>query len=407
MGIFDKLFGTNKNNETTPKQTQEIKKEDISTPTNSREDKLQAISRMKCLVCGKSVKDYRGLSSHIIQKHQITLKQYYDKYLKHEGEGICAECGKETNFCNIHAGYGKFCCCSCSAKNIETRNNCKKTCLEKYGVDNPSKADVIKDKIFKEQIEKYGGIGFASKSLLQKQRETMVKKYGVEAAAQSEEIMNKMKKTNLERYGAENVFASEIMREKIKETMIERYGVDNPSKSIEIMENRNKTNLKRYGFKSPMKNEHVKEKNKQIINSPEARKKSYETRMKNDSFKISKVEKELEIELRKLFPDLKIQYKSKEYPFHCDYYVPELDLYIEYNGTWTHGFHFFDENNQEDLNKLEKWKNKNTKYYNSAIKTWTQRDILKLNTAIENNLNYIAWFNQEQAYEWLLKFNGG
>lgn len=404
MGIFDKLFGTSKNNEISPKPIQEIKKEDVS---NSREEKLQAINRMKCLVCGKSVKDYRGLSSHIIQKHQITLKQYYDKYLKQEGEGICAECGKETNFCNIHAGYGKFCCCSCSAKNIETRNNCKKTCLEKYGVDNPSKADVIKDKIFKEQIEKYGGIGFASKSLLQKQRETMVKKYGVEAAAQSEEIMNKMKKTNLERYGAENVFASEIMREKIKETMIERYGVDNPSKSIEIMENRNKTNLKRYGFKSPMKNEHVKEKNRQIINSPEARKKSYETRMKNDSFKISKVEKELEVELRKLFPDLKTQYKSKEYPFHCDYYVPELDLYIEYNGTWTHGFHFFDENNQEDLNKLEKWKNKNTKYYNSAIKTWTQRDILKLNTAIENNLNYIAWFNQEQAYEWLLKFNGG
>ena len=407
MGIFDKLFGTSKNNETPPKQTQEIKKEDISTPTNSREEKLQAISRMKCLVCGKSVKDYRGLSSHIIQKHQITLKQYYDKYLKQEGEGICAECGKETNFCNIHAGYGKFCCCSCSAKNIETRNNCKKTCLEKYGVDNPSKADVIKDKIFKEQIEKYGGIGFASKSLLQKQRETMVKKYGVEAAAQSEEIMNKIKKTNLERYGAENVLASEYGKSKYKETMIKKYGVDNPSKSTEIMENRNKTNLKRYGFKSPMKNERVKEKNKKIINSPEARKKSYETRMKNDSFKISKVEKELEVELRKLFPDLKTQYKSKQYPFHCDYYVPELDLYIEYNGTWTHGFHFFDKDNQEDLDKLEKWKNKNTKYYNSAIKTWTQRDILKLNTAIENNLNYIAWFNQEQAYEWLLKFNGG
>ena len=46
MGIFDKLFGTSKNNETTPKQTQEIKKEDISTPTNSREDKLQAINRV-------------------------------------------------------------------------------------------------------------------------------------------------------------------------------------------------------------------------------------------------------------------------------------------------------------------------------------------------------------------------
>ena len=406
MGIFDKLFGI-KNNETTPKQTQEIKKEEMSTPTNSREEKLQAISRVKCLVCGKDVKNHRGLSSHIIQKHQMTPKQYYDTYLKKDGEGICPECGKETTFWGIHAGYGKFCCPSCSAKNIETRNNFKKTCLERYGVENVFQQEDIKNKIFKEQIEKYGGIGFASESLLQKQRKTMIEKYGVEAAAQSEEIMNKIKKTNLERYGAENILASEYGKSKYKETMIKKYGVDNPLKSTEILENRNKTNLKRYGFKSPMKNEYVKKKNRQVINSPEAKKKSYETRMKNGSFKISKVEKELEIELRKLFPSLKTQYKSKEYPFHCDYYVPELDLYIEYNGTWTHGFHFFDEDNQEDLNKLEKWKNKNTKYYNSAIKTWTQRDLLKLETAIKNHLNYVVWFNQEQAYDWLLKINGG
>lgn len=28
------------------------------------------------------------------------------------------------------------------------------------------------------------------------------------------------------------------------------------------------------------------------------------------------------------------------------------------------------------------------KYYNSAINVWTNRDILKFNTAINNNLNY-------------------
>lgn len=46
MGIFDKLFGNSKNNEVAPKQTQEIKKEEVLTPTNSREEKLQAISRV-------------------------------------------------------------------------------------------------------------------------------------------------------------------------------------------------------------------------------------------------------------------------------------------------------------------------------------------------------------------------
>ena len=46
MGIFDKLFGTSKNNETTPKQTQEIKKEEVATPTNSRERKITSNSRV-------------------------------------------------------------------------------------------------------------------------------------------------------------------------------------------------------------------------------------------------------------------------------------------------------------------------------------------------------------------------
>lgn len=30
--------------------------------------------------------------------------------------------------------------------------------------------------------------------------------------------------------------------------------------------------------------------------------------------------------------------------------------------------------------------------------------INKLNTALENHLNYIAWFNEEQAYDWIEKY---
>ena len=60
-------------------------------------------------------------------------------------------------------------------------------------------------------------------------------------------------------------------------------------------------------------------------------------------------------------------------------YVEDKDLYIEYNGTWTHGNHMFDINNENDLKLLNIWKEKsiNHKYYNTAIYVWTILDLEK------------------------------
>ena len=44
---------------------------------------------------------------------------------------------------------------------------------------------------------------------------------------------------------------------------------------------------------------------------------------------------------------------------------------------------------------LSIWKNKNTKYYNNAIETWTIRDVKKRNIARENNLNYLEIFSND------------
>ena len=356
---------------------------------------------MKCEICGKETNGYVGLVSHL-HLHNISSKEYYDKYLKQEGEGKCSECGKETVFKGIKYGYRDFCCCRCSTLNKKTQEKRKNTNLEKYdvesttqlqstknkiretnlkrlGVDVPAKSKIVQNKMAKTNIERYGHKApMQSKSIQEKAVKTNLKRRGVKYPGQSEEVKEKIRKTNLERYGAENVFASEIIKEKIKET-----------------------NLKRYNAETWRKSEIGRETLREITSSKEFKQKCYDTKKKNNTFNKSKIEKELEVELRKIFPDLKTQYKSKVYPFACDYYVPELDLYIEYNGTWTHGSHFFNENNQEDLKTLELWKNKNTKYYESAINVWTKSDLNKLEIAIQNNLNYIAWFNKEQAYDWM------
>ncbi|MCR4286048.1 MAG: endonuclease domain-containing protein [Candidatus Kaiserbacteria bacterium] len=71
-----------------------------------------------CLVCNKG---FKRLGGHVIDAHKMTSKQYYDKFLKLEGEGCCLMCGKETKFSASYKrakrkGYDRFCSISCSTK---------------------------------------------------------------------------------------------------------------------------------------------------------------------------------------------------------------------------------------------------------------------------------------------------
>lgn len=376
---------------------------------------------MKCLICGKEIGN-KGFSSHL-KTHDITSKQYYDNYLKKDGEGICQECGKETHFNKLSKGYYTFCSTKCLNNNEAVSNLKKETYIKKYGVDNPAKAGVVKDKIKQTNLERYGAeCTLASETIKERIKETNLERYGVENPFQSEEVKEKIKQTNLERYGVENPIQSPIVKEKIKQTNLERYGTEYGFQNENIKTKIKETHIQKYngiGNQSKIIKEKIQttciekygvtnilitEKVKKLAHSKEAQQKSYNTKKKNHTFTSSRPEKELEIELRTIFPNLKTQYKSEVYPFDCDFYIPSLDLYVEYNGTWTHGGHFFNENNKDDLKTLELWKNKNTKYYRNAIETWTKRDVLKLNTAIKNNLNYIAWFNKEQAYDWIEKY---
>ena len=119
----------------------------------------------------------------------------------------------------------------------------------------------------------------------------------------------------------------------------------------------------------------------------------YETKLKNGTLNTSIIEDKIKNYLIEHNIEFKQQYKSKEYPYSCDFYFPAKDLYVEIQAHWTHGGHPYNENNIEDINVIEKWKAKNTKYFNNAINTWTVRDVNKRNTAIQNNLNYIEIFS--------------
>lgn len=124
--------------------------------------------------------------------------------------------------------------------------------------------------------------------------------------------------------------------------------------------------------------------------------KKYQTRKRNNSFKESEKENDVYRLLLQKYKktDIKRQYNDKNrYPFNCDFYIESIDTFIEYNGSWTHGGHPFNEQNDEDQKLITIWKNKNTKFYNNAIETWTIRDVKKRNTALKNKLNYYEFWN--------------
>ena len=85
----------------------------------------------------------------------------------------------------------------------------------------------------------------------------------------------------------------------------------------------------------------------------------------------------------------------------CDFYIQELNLYIEYQGNWTHGLKPFT-NIKADNDKLIYWKKKakTSKYYQIAIKVWTQLDPLKRETANKNKLNWLEFFTINEFLAW-------
>lgn len=87
-------------------------------------------------------------------------------------------------------------------------------------------------------------------------KRTCVERFGVENAFQSEEIKKKIRQTNKTRYGKEYPGQVESIKEKKRQTLMEHYGVDVPLKCKDLVEKSEATTIARYGYnrvaKSPL-----------------------------------------------------------------------------------------------------------------------------------------------------------
>ena len=149
------------------------------------------------------------------------------------------------------------------------------------------------------------------------------------------------------------------------------------------------------------RSEKTREKLRLIQLSKEHQEKIIKTKRKNNTFNTSKSEQIITTLLKDKFSDILCQYKSEKYPFNCDFYIPSLDLYIEFQGHWTHGNRPY-KNTEDDNTIVNRWKEKakSSKFYENAIETWVIRDPKKRHIAIENNLHWIEFFTFDEFMDW-------
>ena len=175
---------------------------------------------------------------------------------------------------------------------------------------------------------------------------------------------------------------------------------------INIENKRIKTNLQKYGVKYfILSNEYKKYYNDKTWLNNKINK-ELTTKKKNTTYNKSKEEDLIYHELNNKFGDVKRQYKSKQYPYPCDFYIPSKKLYIEYQGFWTHGKEPFNNNDINHIKLLNEWKEKsiNKPQYKRAYITWSEKDVNKRKTAKDNNLNWIEFFSKEEFDLWIHKY---
>ena len=282
------------------------------------------------------------------------------------------------------------------------RNKCKRTCLEKYGYEYPIQSDEIKELIKQHNLIKYGETHPCKTEYYRKLLSDIIS---------SKEVQDKIKKTCLEKYGVDNPFKSKEIQDKIKLTNLEKYGVDNPFKSKDIQDKIKLTNLEKYGYEYAIQSEKIKNKSKHTClekygyeyaaQAKEIIEKIHKTKKKNGSYGKSNEEDYVYSVLVDIYgkDNVERQYSSDLYPFACDFYIISKDLYIEYNGMWTHGFTPYIGSKENEI-QLKEWgqKAETSKFYQNAIVTWTISDVKKRNTAKTNELNYIELWNTKDIY---------
>ena len=298
----------------------------------------------------------------------------------------CYACGGDVKFVGKQSweksgktvnGYLVFCSTKCSNSCEEVKNKVHSTNIERYGVPIPSQNEIFKEKF----------------------RNTMVSRYGVEHALQNKVILNRAKETSEKNYGVFPTMKNDDVKKLVKVTNIEKYGGPAPSCNSLVSEKIKKTNLERYGVESFLGSSEFKKLRDE--HKTEWVEKSRNALLASGNINKSMPEKVMGELLKEIFGNENVlsQFRSEDYPFFCDFYLKNENLYIEYQGTYFHNYCLYDkERDRDKVEKLKEMANENHPSYKRIIDAWTIVDVKKFEKAKENSLNmlfiYPNWSNE-------------
>ena len=287
----------------------------------------------------------------------------------------CEHCGKELKK-NIRIqndgskGYARFCSNRCGTLHKDVQERTQRTCMERYGVHNPSMAPEIVERIKQANMEHFGvpwsamsknnktksartreensKIPEYRQKINEKRKETCIKRYGVEAYAQTEEskknISNWHKIHGMEKW------------QHIRKTFIERYGVDSPSALL-------------------------------------AKRKITRSRGENEVFEYCKELCDGFCEV--IANDRSILKANSFWSWDCahelDVWIPDLNLAIEYNGEYWHGAEIAME---QDRIKFEICRN-----YGIDLVTVWNNDWIHNTIKVKEDLKNLIDYKKECLYE--------
>ncbi len=226
----------------------------------------------------------------------------------------------------------------------------KEAMLDRYGVENGFQDATILKRAKQTMVEKYGSQhALQVDECKERYRRTIQEKYKDEslmwAGNNVKDIRDKSTSRNKEKLGVEFPFQSDAIQEKVTQTVIERYGVDHITKVPDVQDKIRKSILKRFGahhLTLPEIRERIKKTSLEhygvtcSLQNPEVAKKSYDTRVQNDSFNTSVGEKEVRLFVQELIPDVRYNVRDLIHPYELDIVVPQKNIAIEYNGLYYH-----------------------------------------------------------------------
>ena len=186
------------------------------------------------------LEDYIIIMTYPGERFSEKLYNYFYNCPSH----ICPVCGKETPFRSIVYGYSKFCSTKCSYKSKDRIDCIERTCLERYGVKNPSQSKEIQKKKEETCLKNHGVRHWMQDK--DRFQAIMMQKYGVKNPSYLNEVKKKREETCLKNHGVKCVLSLQENKLKVIQATEQKYGVRCSFLNKDVMEKSKNTRKKNF-----------------------------------------------------------------------------------------------------------------------------------------------------------------